>query len=242
MTEKPLKEIPPELLSGYSMNGQILVELKYRDDSNSLIQSMINKQYNLDNFQILTDRIKRRDQNYYGMTDTWLYQCLFDFPVEGKDVLVIGSTAPWYEAVCVEFGAKSVTVLEYGNRPKFHELIDYKKETTDKFDVVLTISSLEHDGLGRYGDPLDPDADLKWMKKCKNVYMKSDGILILAIPIGVDRTYFNVHRVYGEKRFPLILEDLKIEGMYGFEENSLKNFYNNSDSTPYQPIVVLRKE
>ena len=30
----------------------------------------------------------------------------------------------------------------------------------DKFDAALCISTLEHDGLGRYGDALDPDADI----------------------------------------------------------------------------------
>jgi Caenorhabditis protein of unknown function, DUF268 len=35
------------------------------------------------------------------------------------------------------------------------------------FDAGFSISSFEHDGLGMYGDPLDPDGDLKAMRKMK---------------------------------------------------------------------------
>jgi len=39
----------------------------------------------------------------------------------------------------------------------------------EKFDAVFSYSSLEHDGLGRYGDPRDPDGDLKRMEKIKGL-------------------------------------------------------------------------
>ena len=125
----PLREVPIDLLPEYSMKNEVLVELKYRDDSNLVTQKMINKAYNLENFEILKERVSRRECGYYGMTDTWLYQCLFDFPISGKDVLIVGSTAPWYEAICDMFEAKTITVLEYGKRPNFHEKIKYQQET-----------------------------------------------------------------------------------------------------------------
>ena len=37
------------------------------------------------------------------------------------------------------------------------------------FDVVLSISSFEHDGLGRYGDPLNPDGDLAAMRSTRRL-------------------------------------------------------------------------
>ncbi len=36
--------------------------------------------------------------------------------------------------------------------------------TYEGFDMALSISSFDHDGLGRYGDPLDPVGDLKAMR------------------------------------------------------------------------------
>ncbi len=33
--------------------------------------------------------------------------------------------------------------------------------TRAQMDFAFSYSSIEHNGLGRYGDPLDPDADLR---------------------------------------------------------------------------------
>ena len=48
---------------------------------------------------------------------------------------------------------------------------------------VFSLSSFDHDGLGRYGDPLNPDADIAAMKTVARV-LKADGLLFLTIPIG----------------------------------------------------------
>ena len=36
-------------------------------------------------------------------------------------------------------------------------------EGAARYDAVVTYSSVEHAGLGRYGDPLDPDGDVAAM-------------------------------------------------------------------------------
>ena len=41
-----------------------------------------------------------------------------------------------------------------------HAAFEQGKEI-EKYDVCLSISSFDHDGLGRYGDPLDPSGDLR---------------------------------------------------------------------------------
>ena len=40
---------------------------------------------------------------------------------------------------------------------------DFVKSNTT-YDCIFSYSSTEHCGLGRYGDPLDPDGDLTAMK------------------------------------------------------------------------------
>jgi hypothetical protein len=40
------------------------------------------------------------------------------------------------------------------------------------FDVVLSISSFEHDGLGRYGDPLNPNGDMIAMRSTRRLLKK----------------------------------------------------------------------
>jgi hypothetical protein len=72
---------------------------------------------------------------------------------------------------------------------------------------AFDLSSFEHDGLGAYGDPLDPERDLTAMKKMKQV-VKLGGILLFALPTGADKVMFNQARVYGRIRLPMMLEGL----------------------------------
>ena len=60
---------------------------------------------------------------------------------------------------------------------------------------LSAMCSLEHFGLGRYGDPIDPEACFK----CFNQIQKKlaiGGKLYLSVPIGQDRVEFNAHRVF----------------------------------------------
>lgn len=56
--------------------------------------------------------------------------------------------------------------------------------------------TVEHIGLGRYGDPLDYDGDLKAMKELSRVLAK-EGNLLFVVPVGnTSAIHFNGHRVY----------------------------------------------
>jgi len=63
---------------------------------------------------------------------------------------------------------------------------------------VNSLSSLhviEHIGLGRYGDPLDPEGTQKAMRELARVLAPA-GNLFLATPVGQPRLCFNAHRVH----------------------------------------------
>ena len=44
-----------------------------------------------------------------------------------------------------------------------------------------------------------------------------DGIMLLAVPTGKDQLHWNIHRVYGRARLPLLLSSWKVEGIFGDE-------------------------
>ncbi len=54
---------------------------------------------------------------------------------------------------------------------------------------------VEHIGLGRYGDKLSPDGDLKAMNELTRVLAKK-GSLLFVVPVGKSEIRFNAHRVY----------------------------------------------
>ena len=55
--------------------------------------------------------------------------------------------------------------------------------------------TVEHIGLGRYGDAIDPDGDIKAIKELKRV-LAPGGNFLFVVPIGKPRIEFNAHRVY----------------------------------------------
>lgn len=72
-------------------------------------------------------------------------------------------------------------------------------------DLVSIISTLEHVGLGRYGDPKDPCGDIKTMKEVRRI-LKKGGHVVLTVPYGYPTVVYNLHRVYDEGRFNEVTE------------------------------------
>ena len=67
---------------------------------------------------------------------------------------------------------------------------------------VPSVSSLcvvEHIGLGRYGDPLDPEGTVKAVEELKRI-VKPGGDLYISVPVDdVNRIYYNAHRAFSEQ-------------------------------------------
>lgn len=147
--------------------------------------------------------------------------------VQGGHALVIGSQHPWAEAMLIEVGASHVTTIEWANTTlsnladQSDEAVsfqqrwawahpttvasDYLSDSWPPADVAFTYSSLEHDGLGRYGDPLNPDGDLESLHKIWCL-LKPGGLLFFGVPVGGDAVVWNAHRVYGSARIARVLE------------------------------------
>lgn len=63
---------------------------------------------------------------------------------------------------------------------------------------IMSLSCMcvvEHIGLGRYGDELDPDGDLKAMRELKRV-LTQEGQLLFVVPVGQPKLQFNAQRIY----------------------------------------------
>lgn len=102
--------------------------------------------------------------------------------------------------------------------------LPFKDHSISSLSCMHTV---EHIGLGRYGDPVDYDGDLKAMKELARV-LANDGNLLFVVPVGkASVIHFNGHRVYhpdaikdifkGEgltlKEFVLIPEEAKDGGL-----------------------------
>ena len=154
----------------------------------------------------------------YPYFDVLMHETLKKFSIAGHKVAIIGSTRPWYESLCLAYGGIPTTI-EYNKIKTDHPDIvtmtvrEYENNPL-QFDSAFSISTFEHDGLGRYGDPIDPNGDLKAMKKTKNM-LKKGGFLFINVPFGKDEVLWNAHRVYGEKRWPMLIEGWKVIEQFG---------------------------
>jgi len=68
-------------------------------------------------------------------------------------------------------------------------------EMIEGFDSVSCLHTLEHFGLGRYGDPIDA---LGYVHGLGNIarLVGHGGTLHLSVPIGIERVEFNAHRIF----------------------------------------------
>lgn len=231
----PIPFIPFKWLSLYTMNGKVKIQYRYLNGFQHSRQPNIYKKEQID---LYIEKIKNRVFFYYGEIDLWLYQALGKFSIKDKEVAIMGSENPVYESICLFFGGKPTTI-EYKKIISEDErlilmTVDEYSKSGKKFDAAFSISSFEHDGLGRYGDSLNPDGDLLAMKKMKSI-LRPNGILFLAVPIGMDTLVWNAHRIYGRLRLPLLLKDWELLEAFGFS-----NGLFNEPGPDKQPVLVLK--
>lgn len=104
-----------------------------------------------------------------------------------------------------------------------------------KNNSLLSVSSLhviEHIGLGRYGDPIDPEGSRKAALELTRV-LKPGGRLYLSLPLGRYRVCFNAHRIFPATTIASYFSSLELrefsvvddQGKY-YENVNYKDFEN----------------
>ncbi len=247
------RQVPVELFHDYTLNGKISIydfhfaggsNRTYFNYSKELVDSFISK-------------AASKSEMHYPETDSWLYEAIEKYPFKDKNVLIIGSEEPCYEGVAIHYGAMT-TMVEYQRVTSEHDklitmTVEEFEASKELYDAAISISSVEHSGLGRYGDALDPDGDIKSMKFLHDK-LKPGGICFLAVPMGVDQILWNAHRVYGRLRFPMLIEGWEVLESFGFIDEDYdvdENIRRKTGKKPHrpgvsggahQPVFVLRKK
>ncbi len=81
---------------------------------------------------------------------------------------------------------------------KFHQIDltePLPKEWNGTAESVSCLHTIEHFGLGRYGDAIDPGGHMKGLAQLKRM-VRPGGRLYLSTPVGPQRVEFNAHRVF----------------------------------------------
>ena len=242
-------ELPESLRQEFTSCGSIPVEHMYVIGDNDTHYT-----YEVEDIEEYIDHSRKllHSQPYrlatLSRSEQWLVTCLKKLQLNNAHCAIIGSSSPFYESMLIALGVAKVTVFEYNNLTYNHEKIYVNKSfdqyKTDKrlpkFDFIFAISSLDHDGLGRYGDAICPSADLLSMQRFKSM-LSSTGKLILTVPLGLDLLVWNVMRIYGKLRLKRMLNGWKIVDQIGYEEEKLtmKRGPGATWRKTYEPVFVL---
>ncbi len=179
----------------------------------------------------LHDRVKEAGEirNEYFWQDLLVAKMIFDASPEKH--VDIGSRLDGFVAHLTAF--REVEVFDI--RPiglKIPNVVfkqcDFTKpinEIIDYCDSLSCLHALEHFGLGRYGDPIDPLGPQKAFSNMAKI-LKREGTFYLSVPIGIERVEFNAHRIFDPSTILLMAKNnlLSLFKAYLIKNGDIKEF------------------
>ena len=152
---------------------------------------------------------------YYFWQDLWCARKIFQQkPSQHYD---IGSRVDGFIAHVLPF--MPVTMIDIRPLPREVDGLRFIQADATNLDGIAdksipSLSSLcapEHFGLGRYGDPVDPEACFAAMKSMQRV-LAPGGHLYIAVPVG-DKSgvAFNAHRIFTPEIISETLNELRLK-------------------------------
>lgn len=110
----------------------------------------------------------------------------------GSSVLTISVLSAYIDTIFVDFRPLKTTLP--GLISIAGNILDLSFNT-NSLRSVSCLHVIEHIGLGRYGDPIDPMGSAKAALELQRVVV-SGGSLFISLPVGRERVCFNAHRVH----------------------------------------------
>jgi SAM-dependent methyltransferase len=180
------------------------------------LSSFVDKRFRLqwvDRCPCLNDRTSTTGSDkHYIYHPAWAARILAKTkPVLHTDI----SSTLYFCAIASAF----VPIRFYDYRPANLQLSNLSVSSADltclpfdeaSLDSISCMHVVEHIGLGRYGDPLDPIGDLKAIFELKRV-LATNGNLLFVVPVGGNpRVMFNAHRIYSYGQIISYFQDLKL--------------------------------
>lgn len=136
---------------------------------------------------------------HYFYQDLWAATKVFSSKV--KHHYDVGSRLDGFIAHCLPFC--TVTMIDI--RPLNYKIpnlefiqangSDMESIKSNSITSLSCLHAVEHFGLGRYSDPIDPEGHIKAIKEFQRI-TKKGGSIYFGTPIGKQRLEFNAHRVF----------------------------------------------
>lgn len=93
------------------------------------------------------------------------------------------------------FDIRPITALIPGVVFRQADLMNPPESLVGHCDSLSCLHALEHFGLGRYGDPIDPQGYAAGLGNMAKI-LQPGGLFYLSVPVGTERVEFNAHRIF----------------------------------------------
>lgn len=152
--------------------------------------------------------------NYFWQ-DLWAARKVVQSGV--KNHFDIGSRLDGFIAHLLAAGI-DVTMIDVREFPteieQLHTIVDdatsLHQISDESIESMSALCSLEHFGLGRYGDPINPESCFQCFDNIQRK-LKKGGRLYVAVPVGKERVEFNAHRVFSARTIVECFSSLRLE-------------------------------
>ena len=140
------------------------------------------------------------------------YPQIFQWIRAGRVVLDIGCAS---SRLPIQLASLGYEVHGLDTRPypfrhtnfQFHKADIFEWSPEQSFDIILLVSTLEHFGLGIYGDLALSEADKKAIERISN-WLSEGGQLVVTVPFGKAEVT-KKHRIYDLERLKYIFSNFK---------------------------------
>lgn len=167
-----------------------------------------------DLYPCLSDRVASTPFDpHYFFQGAWLSRRLVQNRPElhvdiGSSVTMVSVLSAQVPVVFVDYRPLQVEVpgiLSVGGDLKRLPFVDRGLASVSSLHVI------EHVGLGRYGDSLDPEGSRAAARELARV-VRPAGRLYLSVPVGRERVCFNAHRVFAPPTIVSYFSGMQLQG------------------------------
>jgi len=169
-------------------------------------------------------------KGHYFFQDLWAAQSIFERQV--KEHVDVGSRVDGFIAHLLIF----CHVVYVDLRPLEAEVenLEFRQGSIVQLPFsdgsVTSLSCLhviEHIGLGRYGDPVDPNGHQLAARELARV-LATGGKLLLATPVGRERVCFDAHRIFDPQTIVEAMQPLNLVEFHLIDDQALSIIKNAS--------------
>jgi len=100
------------------------------------------------------------------------------------------------------------------------------KIKTSSINSISSLHAVEHFGLGRYGDPVDPDAYLKVIKEIQRI---ANDDIYFSVPIGVEKLIFDSHRIFDPLHIVRLFDECTLKDFSAIDDDNV--LHNDMEPT-----------